>query len=188
MHSAGSVHPARVQARADKSSAGPGASGARCAQEAQEEAATDTVPAQVASAPAAAAAAAVSDDEFGEENVGQWSPAPLPAASVVGLDVISEAEDLRLLQLLRSQVGSSAALWPCSSSAQCKAVEPGQPMPLHHRLQAPCWLRLAAIPGPVGPWTSAQVAHVGQCLTPGPHIHIAGSPALPQPLPRLQQR
>lgn len=44
------------------------------------------------------------DEEFGEENVGQWSPEPISAEQIVGLDVISEEDDLRLLELQRAQV------------------------------------------------------------------------------------
>ena len=49
-----------------------------------------------------------------EENTGQWSPAPLPTAMVVGQDVVSEEDDLRLLELLRQQVKWRGGL--CMSS------------------------------------------------------------------------
>lgn len=49
------------------------------------------------------------DEEFGEENVGQWSPEPISAEQIVGLDVISEEDDLRLLELQRAQVRYSMA-------------------------------------------------------------------------------
>ena len=64
-----------------------------------------------AAAAAAAAAAAPredweeSDEEFGEENVGQWSPQPVPVSEIRGLEVVGQAEDERMLQLLRTQVG-----------------------------------------------------------------------------------
>ncbi|KAK9791828.1 hypothetical protein WJX73_003147 [Symbiochloris irregularis] len=45
-----------------------------------------------------------SDEEFGEENVGQWSPAPIAPEEIVGVDVIAEEDDLRLLELHRAQV------------------------------------------------------------------------------------
>lgn len=43
-------------------------------------------------------------EEPEEENVGQWSPRPLEPEHVVGLDVIPEEEDARLLDLLRKKV------------------------------------------------------------------------------------
>ena len=57
-----------------------------------------------------------SDEEFGEENVGQWSPQPVAAAEIRGLEVVSQAQDERMLQLLRTQVGpaelsASACHW-----------------------------------------------------------------------------
>ena len=45
-----------------------------------------------------------SDEDFGEENVGQWSPQPVPASEIRGLEVVSQAQDERMLQLLRAQV------------------------------------------------------------------------------------
>ena len=47
---------------------------------------------------------AESEEEWGEENVGQWSPATVPPEQIVGLDVIAEEDDLRLLELQRAQV------------------------------------------------------------------------------------
>lgn len=60
---------------------------------------------------AAAAAEAYSSDEEGgsprEENVGQWSPAPLdPEAIPPGADVVHEDDDTRLLELMRAQVSN----------------------------------------------------------------------------------
>ena len=52
-----------------------------------------------------------------EENTGQWSPAPLPTAMVAGQDVISEEDDLRLLELLRQQVCAGIGQM-CSSLGQ----------------------------------------------------------------------
>lgn len=61
-----------------------------------------------AAAPAAAAAAPQEEEEEfledDEPNVGQWSPPPLDPKHVAGRDVIPEAEDEALLNLLRKQV------------------------------------------------------------------------------------
>lgn len=63
---------------------------------------------------AAAAAEAYSSDEEGgsprEENVGQWSPAPVdPGTIPPGADVVHEDDDTRLLELMRAQVKQKEA-------------------------------------------------------------------------------
>ena len=79
------------------------------AADAAEDAAVGIDPEVAAAAAPAAAAAAPQDEEeeFSEDdepNVGQWSPPPLDPKHVAGRDVIPEAEDEALLNLLRKQV------------------------------------------------------------------------------------
>ena len=73
-------------------------------------------PATDAAAPPAREDWEESDEEFGEENVGQWSPQPVAAAEIRGLEVVSQAQDERMLQVLRTQViralmRASACCW-----------------------------------------------------------------------------
>ena len=56
-----------------------------------------------------------SDGEFGEENVGQWSPQAVPASEIRGLEVVSQAQDERMLQLLRAQVRPASSVLLFSS-------------------------------------------------------------------------
>ena len=80
-------------------------------------AAVDADEEAAAAAPAAAAAAPQEEEEeFSEDdepNVGQWSPPPLDPKHTAGRDVIPEAEDEALLNLLRKQVCFAFTLHGC---------------------------------------------------------------------------
>ena len=64
------------------------------------------------------------DEEFGEENVGQWSPQPVPVSEIRGLEVVSQAGDERMLQLLRTQVGCHPYAGPDECPGACRMPEP----------------------------------------------------------------
>lgn len=49
------------------------------------------------------------EEEFQEENHGQWSPEPLPLESIAGQEIITLEEDEELLELLRAQIKAQEA-------------------------------------------------------------------------------
>lgn len=72
------------------------------------------VPRPPSSASAAAAHGGLSGEALAESD-GRYSPPPVDAAEVAGQDVVNEEEDLRLLHLLRQQVGDTPQPQPSGS-------------------------------------------------------------------------